>query len=68
MPISPDEGSTGGGCAVTNTATNLADPPGVTSGTGGVVMTASTATAFPVAFSLREWWRKPPRRYAGRRR
>lgn len=48
MPISPDQGSTGGGTVVTITGTNLAGATAVTFGTKPGTITANTATSITV--------------------
>ncbi|MGP3967552.1 IPT/TIG domain-containing protein [Streptomyces sp. 6N223] len=48
MPISPNQGSTGGGTAVTITGTNLANASAVTFGTKPATITANTATSVSV--------------------
>lgn len=48
MPISPNQGSTGGGTAVTITGTNLANASAVTFGTKLASITANTATSVSV--------------------
>ncbi|MGW7577277.1 IPT/TIG domain-containing protein [Streptomyces sp. NPDC054765] len=48
MPINPDQGSTGGGSAVTFTGTQLADATAVLFGTKPAAITANTATSVSV--------------------
>ncbi|MEV7467590.1 IPT/TIG domain-containing protein [Streptomyces kronopolitis] len=48
MPISPNQGSTGGGAAVTLTGTHLANATAVRFGTKSATITANTATAVSV--------------------
>ncbi|MFG2491120.1 IPT/TIG domain-containing protein [Streptomyces caniferus] len=59
MSISPDQGSTGGGSAVTFTGTGLADATAVFFGTKSAAITANTPTSVSVVLPSGPVWSTP---------